>query len=121
MASCPGLGSQFDDGVCRVEPVEQGLRVDRVLVRREGVFFDDDLVARFRRAVKTDHHQVQVHGEGVHRHHLGRPGAGYARQAVGDVGMAAHPGEPGFEVAFDGIFSPGVALLQVAPPGRDWA
>ena len=41
----------------------------------------------------------------------------YARQAVGDVGVAAHPGEPGFEVAFDGIFCPGIALLLQCLPG----
>ena len=115
MASCPGLGSSStmaSAGQSRGTGPASQLRTGPTGRR----FFDDDLVARFRRAVKADHHQVQVDGEGIHCHHFGRLGAGYARQAVCDVGVVTYPGAPGFEVAFDGIFSPGVALLMQRLP-----
>ena len=71
--SFPRPGPQPHERRRRVEAVEDGLGLDRVVVRGERVRFEEDPVPVAGGPIEARHHQVQVDGERVHGHDFGRP------------------------------------------------
>src|SRR6185436_14960501 len=60
-------GTELEQGVAGVEPVEPQLRLHGVAIGRERVALDQNLEAALGRAEEAHEHQMQVHGERVHR------------------------------------------------------
>ena len=62
-----GARPHLEQMLGRIEAVIEQLRDDRVTIRRKGALLDQDALARAARPKEADHHQVQIHGQGVHR------------------------------------------------------
>ncbi len=60
----------LEQGRARIEPVPAQLRFHGVAIRREDVALDEDFVALRRGSEERREHQVQVHGQRVHRDDL---------------------------------------------------
>ena len=65
-----GARPELEQRRARIEPVPAQLRLDGVAIRGERVALDEDLVALRRRPEERREHQVQVHGQRVHRDDL---------------------------------------------------
>ena len=82
--SSPARGASSSSVLLRVEAVPGDLRGDRVPVRGEGAGLDEDAAALTGRAVEARQHQVQVHGERVHRDDFIRLRAGEGGEPCGE-------------------------------------
>ena len=78
-----GARGELEQRALRVEAVPGDLRGHRVPVRGEGAGLDEDAAALTGRTVEARQHQVQVHGERVHRHHFIRLRAGEGGEPCG--------------------------------------
>ena len=65
-----GARPELEQRRARIEPVPAELRLDGVAIRGERVALDEDLVTLRRRPEERREHQVQVHGQRVHRDDL---------------------------------------------------
>ena len=84
-------GVEFDQRIGRIEAMEADLRFDGVAVGRKRVFLDEDRGSFFRGPIKTDHHQMQVRRQRIHRHDFARLGADEFGQMVADFLVIRHP------------------------------
>ena len=106
-----GPGRQLHNGLVGRVAVQAHLRLQGVLVGREGAALHQHLVARGRGAVEGHQQQVQVGGEVVHHDNLVGQGP-YYRRLVGRHGLVvAHPGRVAGEVAVHGLLGPGGQFL----------
>jgi len=74
--------------------------------RWKGVRLNDNLVALRRRPIEGNHHQVQIDGEGVHRHDLRGAGPDQFRKRGRERFVIGDPRPPGTVVAPDGELPP---------------
>ena len=65
-----GARPELEQRRARIEPVPAELRLDGVAIRGECVALDENLVTLRRRPEERREHQVQVHGQRVHRDDL---------------------------------------------------
>ena len=82
----------------RVEAPAPEVGRHRVAVGRKGAVLDQDLPARAVGPEERDQHQVEIHGERVHRHHLPGRGADQARERLAEPLVIRVPGSPAREV-----------------------
>ena len=61
-------GPQPHECFGRVEAVDDGLRLDRIVVRGERMLLEENPMPLAGRPIEARHHQVKVDGERVHRH-----------------------------------------------------
>jgi hypothetical protein len=83
-----------------------------VPVGGERAGLDQDAPPGTHRAVEAREHQVQIHGERVHRDHFTRPGAHERGEAVAQVLVIGHPWAARVLVPFDGALRPLIELLE---------
>ena len=102
---------QLDQVGGRVEAMEADLRLDRMPVGGKRAGLDQDRRALARGPVEADHHEVQVGGEGVHRHHLAGQRADHARQRLAHLLVVGHPLALAAEVALHRLVRPLVQHL----------
>ena len=96
----------FDQIGVRVEAVEAHLRLQRIAVGGKRPGLHQDRRPLRRGPVEADHHQMQVGGERVHRHHLRGQGAHGGGQAVTHQRVVGHPLAGPGEVSFHRLDRP---------------
>jgi len=105
------VGFQFDQVGSRIEAVEANLRFERMAIGRERTGLHQDRWTLARRAIEADHHQVQVGGQRVHRHHFARLRADQGRERLAYQGVVGHPRRGLAEMSFHGFLGPFVQHL----------
>ena len=87
------------------------LRLHGVLVGWKCIGLDYDFVARRRRTVKRNHHQVQIYGERVHHHHFAGQCSDQPRGGCRQDLVIRHPGIFGVKVALHSMAFPVLQFL----------
>ena len=82
---------ELEQRVARVEPVEAQLRLHGVAIGGERVALDQDLEAALGRAEEAHEHQMQVHGERVHRDDFVRLRADELRERSAEAFVIVEP------------------------------
>ncbi len=75
-----------------IDAMKGELRLRGVGVGGEGAVFDQDLVAGTHRPEERRHHEVEIHGQPVHHHHLVRERADQARARLAKRLVIRKPG-----------------------------
>ncbi|KAG1443296.1 hypothetical protein G6F57_018141 [Rhizopus arrhizus] len=88
------------------EAMEADLRLHGVAIGGERAGFHQDHRALRGRPVEADHHQVQVHAQGIHRHHFAGQRTDHAGQLCAHQAVVGQPLRRAGEVAFHGQFAP---------------
>ena len=73
-----------------------------------------------RGAVEADHHQVQVGGQRVHRHHFGGLRTDHARQWFAHLLVVGHPLRVAGEMALHRLVAPFIQYLQHVRTRAAW-
>src|SRR4029077_5878870 len=82
--------------------------------------FDQQAPPLTRGAVEARKHQVQIHGERIHRHHFAQVRAREGAKPAAQVLVIRHPGPARLLVSLDGALRPLVELLVDELAGREW-
>ena len=106
-----GGGCELDQGRPGIEAPPGDLGCDRVAVGGERARLHQDARAPARRAVEAREHQVQVHGERVHRDHLQEVRAGERCEAGAQILVIRHPRTAGVLVSDHAEARPVLELL----------
>lgn len=107
-------GLLADQGLLGVTLVPTDLRLDSIVVRREGLGFNQDLVAVLRWDIEGSQEGMEVGGEGVHDGDFVLFGTDHASGLLLDGFFNADPGaaEPVLEMRVDGSFTPDLEFFS---------
>ena len=106
------IAFELDQRGGRIVSVETDLRFDRVTVGRECVLLDQDRRPLRGRTIEADHHQVQVHGQRIHRDDFVRLRADEGGEVFAHELVVRHPRVLAVEMRLDGEPLPVVELVD---------
>ena len=82
------------------------LRGHRILIGWKGIVLDQDFVPLRGRAVKTDHHEVQIDRQRIHHHRFDGFGSYHPRHLLGEQFVVGHPGILCVKMSLHPVVSP---------------